>query len=147
MQGGVFLEDLPVQLSQPRSRLDAELVGRPDPGRPVLAQRFGGATRPVQRQHQVGANPFVEGVSGGAGGRLGQQRGVLAQPQADRAVWSSSVPRRCRFSPSWIVASHRGFQRGERLAPPQRRSLGEQRTGPLVLTGGAGLVDLHERVV
>ena len=56
----VLAEDRGVQFAQPRARLDAELVHEHRAGAAVCLERFGLASRPVERGHQEPAGPFAE---------------------------------------------------------------------------------------
>jgi hypothetical protein len=63
------------------ARFDAQLVDEPVAPVPVHGQRLGRATQPVQRQHQLGAQPLPGGVPLDQRGQLADQLGVPAQGQ------------------------------------------------------------------
>jgi hypothetical protein len=65
---------------QLRPRVRAQLVGQAQPGPLEMGQRVGLAAAPVQGEHQLGGQAFVQRTAAGALGQLLDQGRVPAAP-------------------------------------------------------------------
>lgn len=69
-----------VQTLQFRSRINAQLLGEDGPNTPIVGERIGLPAAPVQGQHVLSRQPFIQRMGPTALGQGRQQRGVLTQP-------------------------------------------------------------------
>ncbi len=76
----VVVEDLSLELLQPRSRLEAELVGEPGADPLVRGERVGLAARPVERGDQQLPQPLLVGVGRDGGLQLADHGVAELQP-------------------------------------------------------------------
>ena len=118
LEGGILAQDPPLQLLQRLSRLDTELVDERAPRVLVDVERLRLAPRPVERQHQLGAQSLAQRV-------LGDERLELAGEAAvtsERQVGLDPVLERREVQ---LLESHDG-RLGERLV----REVGKSRAAP-----------------
>ncbi len=129
------------QLHRPQlgGRVDAQLVGQPDPKLVVAAQRVGLAAGGGQRGHQLTDQPFVQRVLGGQRLELTDDLQRAARRQVDLHAVENGA--QMRLAQSGRMRRNRRDGRaavglGERGPAPQRES-GAQRGGRAVRVAGA----------
>ena len=74
-------EDLPLQLGEEGARLETELVVQHLPAAPVHLERVRVAAGAVERDHELAAELFTQGVFGDAFLQLGHELGVVTELQ------------------------------------------------------------------
>ena len=114
----VLAQDRALELLQRRARLDSQLVDERAPGGLVGGQRLGLAPRPVEREHQLAAQPLAKGVLGRQRVELCDERGVPAESEV------GVDPHLDREQVHLLEAPDRRL--GERLV----REIGERGTAP-----------------
>ena len=125
----VVTQDRPLQLLQLRARLGPELLDECPASRGVRVQRVGLPTRPVQREHEVPAQPLAERV-------LGDQRLELCDelavpPEREIGVDPILDGREPALVEVSGVRVHRlAGEVGECRAAPEREGIVQQRGSP-----------------
>jgi hypothetical protein len=79
-------QDPLVQVGERRTGIAAELVGQASLNQPEMRQRVGLPPAPVQGDHELPGQPFVERVRLRGGGYLGQEPRVFPAPQQQVVV-------------------------------------------------------------
>ena len=148
--GRVVVEDLALELLQPRSGLEAELVGEPGADPLVRRQRVGLAARPVQRGDQQLPQPLLVGVGRHGGLQLADHgRRPELQPRRELGLDELHArllePGAVRSGP---VAGRRGSTSPRKRCSAAALSSAAPRSSPGVEppSGGGGVAQDAERV-
>ena len=129
----VLAQHAQVQIPQLGPGLGTQVPGQQSPGPVIGGQGLGATPGPVQRQHELRMEPFVQGLLGGVALHLQDQFGVPSQvqvgvhPPFQRLQPDALQPRR------YLPPQRVGRNIGQRLIPPQRQRRGQQagRAGPV----------------
>jgi len=134
VQGRVLAEDRQLELLELRARLDRQLLGQQRPPGTVGFQRLGLAAGPVEREHQLPAEPLAQGMLGHQVLQLRAQGSVPAERQLrlDPVLHREQAE---RFEPLDLEPGKPlELQVGQRPAAPQRLRLAQQHRGPARIT-------------
>jgi hypothetical protein len=119
-----------VQVPQRGAGIGAQLLDQAGTQEPVVLQRLGGAPGPVQGQHVLPGDAFVQRVPGGPCRQLRQQFGGLpeCEPGVDEVALHGET---LLVQPVAFLGGPVAAKTVQRLAPPQRQRLGVEPHGLL----------------
>nr|WP_231992565.1 hypothetical protein [Mycobacterium sp. 1164985.4] len=144
---GIVLQDSRFEVTQVRARVDAEFrVESPAQFR-AHPQRLGLTARPIQRQHELGVQPFSEWICCRESFKLRDQRMVSAQ----RQIGVDSVTK-C-YQPELLKARRLGCgelrltQILEHSAAPQAQRFAQHSSGPFGVSGSQRLLPFFQQVL
>jgi len=121
-EGGVSGQDLLVQPSQSRTGFQAELEAEDTTASGEGGQGIRLPSAPVQRQHQLAAQPFPERVFTHQAGQLGCRRGGTAEHEHDLGPFlDCGQPHLDQPGPFDFSPGAGSPRQGNRLPQPQRR--------------------------
>ena len=134
IQGRVLAEDRQLKLPELRARLNRQLLGKQRAPGAVGFQRLGLAAGPVQREHQLPAEPLAQGMLGNQLLKLGTEGAVSAERQLrlDPVLHRGQA---ARLEPLHLEPGKRfELKIGQRPAAPQRLRVAQQHRGPARIT-------------
>ena len=133
---GLVGEDRPLQLAQFGARLQAQLVDQTLPAAAVHLQGVGAPAGPVQRPHQLAAQPLPQRVLGDQAGQFGDELLVAAERQlVGQALLQRGQPLLVQRSRGRV--DHPAGHARQRRPAPQCQRLAQRRDRRGEVTGRA----------